>query len=237
MATISATGFSTEQRERLFFVIMAAAMAATVIFAFGMWFLIGHSTFASPWWVHVHAVSFMMWISLYLTQNLLVFRNQIAAHRQLGRFAAGFAAWMVLVGLLLTANSLHLHRSPPFFTPPFFLALDWMNIAVFAGLVVAGIANRRRTDWHRRLMLCATVSVMGPALGRILVWQNAMTAWTNAASLLAYIIVAMIADRLIRGRVHPAYYWGGGAIVAWAVSIEILTRFPPFVALADRIAA
>ena len=237
MASVSATGLSVERSERLFFVFMAAAIAVTVIFAFGMWFLIGHSTFASPWWVHVHAISFMSWIAFYLTQNVLVLRNQVALHRRLGRVGAGFAAWMVIVGFLLTANSLALHRSPPFFTPAFFLALDWMNVVTFAGLVIAGLANRRRTDWHRRLMLCATVSVMAPALGRILVWQGAMTAWTNAASLLAYIIVAMIADGLIRGRIHPAYLWGSGAIVAWALSIEILTRLPPFVALADRIAA
>jgi hypothetical protein len=144
---------------------------------------------------------------------------------------------MVIVGLLITANTLAQHRAPPFFTPAFFLALDWTNIAVFAGLVLAGIANRRRTDWHRRLMLCATVSLIAPAWGRILIWQNAMTLWSLVAALLAYIIVAMIADRLIRGRVHPAYFWGFGAIVAWGVSIELLTRVAPFAALAERIAA
>jgi hypothetical protein len=237
MATISAGSPSIEQSERLFFLAMAVAIAGTVIFAFGMWHSIGRSTFASPWWVHVHAVSFMTWIALYLTQNVLAFRNQIALHRQLGRIGAGFAAWMVIVGLLITANTLAQHRAPPFFTPAFFLALDWTNIAVFAGLVLAGIANRRRTDWHRRLMLCATVSLIAPAWGRILIWQNAMTLWSLVAALLAYIIVAMIADRLIRGRVHPAYFWGFGAIVAWGVSIELLTRVAPFAALAERIAA
>jgi hypothetical protein len=43
----------------------------------------------------------------------------------------------------------------------------------------------------------------------------------------------MIADPAMRGRVHRAYYWGGAAILAWPVSLELLIRFEPFVALAD----
>jgi len=222
-----------EKRERLFFFRVAVAIALTVAAGFGGFLAVGISSFAAPWWVHLHALTFVGWIAIYVTQNLLVLRDDISRHRALGRIAGGWAAWMVLVGLLLTPLTLAVGRSPPFFTPPYFLALDWVNIAVFAGLVYAGLRNRHRTDWHRRLMLCATICVIAPAFGRLIVLSGLPV---SAALNVALLLVAMIADRVIRGRVHPAYFRGLGAIVAMVPAIELLVRIGPFVALAGKIA-
>jgi len=238
VATIAPSLSSAEQRERTFFLFMAWLIAITVVTAFSLFKLAGLSSFASPWWVHVHALSFMGWVALYLTQNTLVFRGDIALHRRLGKIGAVYWIWMVLVGLVLTPMTLAAGRSPPFFTPPYFLALDWTNIVVFGGLTYAAIANRKRTDWHRRLMLCATICLIAPAWGRLIVLSGQpITAARNVGVLLLYVILAMLADWRIRGRVHPAYAWGFGALVAFAAGTELLARFPPFVALADRIAA
>jgi hypothetical protein len=144
---------------------------------------------------------------------------------------------MVLVGLVLTPVTLAVGRSPPFFTPAYFLALDWVNVVVFGVLILAAIRNRRRTDWHRRLMLCATVCVIAPALGRLIVLSgNEMTAPVNAALLLVYVLVAMAFDWVNRGRIHPAFGWGAGALALFAVATELLARFPPFVEMAAGIA-
>ena len=72
---------SLEQRERLFFLLMSMAIAVTVVSAFGLWFVAGISSFASPWLVHVHGVTFMTWIVLYVTQNTLVYRGDLSRHR------------------------------------------------------------------------------------------------------------------------------------------------------------
>lgn len=236
MATVVFPTASAEQRERSFFLVMAIAIAVTVAVAFSLFLAAGISSFASPWWVHVHGATFMGWIALYVTQNTLVFRNDIASHRRLGKIGAIYAAWAVLVGLILTPVTLAVGRSPPFFTPPYFLALDWVNIAVFGALFYAAIANRKRTDWHRRLMLCATVCVIAPAWGRLIVLAGQpMTATVNVAFLSLYVIAAMLFDWRNRGRVHPAYGWGIGALAAMVAAIELLAVFPPFVALANRI--
>jgi FtsH-binding integral membrane protein len=113
MATVVSAGTSAEHRERLFFLIMAGAIAVTVIVAFGLFYQAGISSFASPWWVHLHGVTFMTWIGFYVLQNTLVFRNDIALHRKLGRTGAAYAVWMVLVGLVLTPLTLAVGRSPP----------------------------------------------------------------------------------------------------------------------------
>lgn len=237
MVTVALPGTSAEHRERLFFLIMAIVIAATVIVAFSLFYVAGISSLGSPWWVHVHGVTFMGWIGLYLLQNVLVFRNDIALHRKLGRFGAAYAVWMVLVGLALTPLTLAAGRSPPFFTPSYFLALDWVNIVVFGALLYAAIRNRNRTDWHRRLMLCATICVIAPAWGRLIVLSgNTMTAPVNVAMLLAYVVAAMAFDWSNRGRVHAAYGWGFAALVLFAVTTELLAILPMFAGTAARIA-
>jgi hypothetical protein len=237
MEAVAQPVVSAESRERLFFLVMAIAITATVVVAFSLFLGAGISSFNSPWWVHVHAVTFMAFIGLYLLQNLLVFRNDIALHRRLGRIGAVYVAWMVLVGLILTPLTLAVGRSPPFFTPPYFLALDWANIVIFGALAYAAIRMRARTDWHRRLMLCATICVIAPALGRLIVLSGRpMTASLNAGLLMGYVVVAMLFDWANRGRVHPAYLWGAASLVLFAAATEVLAVLPPFVALAVRIA-
>jgi len=237
MATISDTNPPMQQRERLFFLVMALAIVATVLPAFLMFHLAGFSSFGAPWWVHVHAFTFMGWVGFYLLQNTLVWRGDVALHQRLGRIGAVYVVWMVLVGLALTPTTLAAHRSPPFFTPPYFLALDWVNIVVFAALIAAAIHNRRRSDWHKRLMLCATVCLIAPAWGRLIVLAGgAMTAPINVAVLLPYIAIGMLFDWRYRGSVHPAYLWGFGALLLMAAAIEGIARIPAFVAFASGIA-
>jgi hypothetical protein len=238
MAAVALPSPSAELRERRFFLIMAVAIAVTVIVAFSLFRVAGISSFSgSPWWVHVHAVTFMGWIGLYVIQNTLVYKDDIVLHRKLGRIGAVYAVWMVVVGLVLTPLTLAVGRSPPFFTPPYFLALDLANVAVFGGLVYAAIRNRKRTDWHRRLMLCATICVVAPALGRLIVLSgNTMTAPLNVATLLLFVVVAMLFDWSNRGRVHPAYFWGAGSLVLFAALTELLAIVPFFAASAGRIA-
>lgn len=237
MSVAAASLPSLEQRERLFFLFMAVAIAVTVVAAFSLWLIAGISSFASPWIVHVHGVSFMAWIVLYVTQNTLVFRNDVARHKRLGRIGAGLGIWMVVVGLVLTPWTLAAHRSPPFFTPAYFLAMDWINILVFGVLLAAALRLRRQTDWHRRLMLCATVSVMAPACGRLLILSmGTFTTASLVGSLLAILAVAIVADLVIRGRIHNAYLWGAGTLAGMGFAIEGLARLGPFSALAARIA-
>jgi hypothetical protein len=86
-------------------------------------------------------------------------------------------------------------------------------------------------------MLCATICVIAPALGRLIVLSgNAMTAPLNVATLLLFVVAAMLFDRSNRGRVHPAYFWGAGALVLFAVLTELLAIIPFFAATAARIA-
>jgi hypothetical protein len=225
-----------EQRERRFFLGMAIAIAGAVLLGFGGYMVLGISSFGAPWWVHIHAVTFMGWVALYLNQNLLVVRGNIARHRQMGRITAGWAAWMLLVGTVVLFANTATHRTPPIFTPPLLVAMDGINLLLFLALVVAGLMLRHRTDWHRRLMLSATVCIIAPALGRITVMSGGFSLRNEILIMLGFIAVAMLADLRLRGRIHPAYYWGAATMIVMGLATKPVSELAPIIALANAVA-
>jgi hypothetical protein len=233
MATIAETRQGAASRDRTFFLAMALAIAATIVGGFGLQFIMGRSSLGAPWWVHVHGVSFMAWLALYVTQNVLIYRGVTGLHRRLGWIGAGLVCWLVLVGASVNTLAAMFHRIPPFFESNVFLVMDWMNVLVFAGLTFAGIRLRKRTDWHRRLMLCGTLYLMAPGAGRLLPLPllGAWIIWTIWVVLLVYASAGMIYDLVTRGRVHPAYLWGFGTITVATALIRPLAFTPPMLAL------
>jgi hypothetical protein len=82
-------------------------------------------------------------------------------------------------------------------------------------------------------MLSATVSILGPGLGRLL----PMPSFGPAAPLVLFGVIALfafagpVADLVVRRRVHPAYFWGVGAILLSNAVIAPLAFSPPGAAL------
>lgn len=242
MATIVSPG-SVEstplQKERAFFFYMALAILATVLAGFGFFFAIGASNFGAPWWVHLHAVSMAAWVLLYVTQNGLVWLGRVGAHRTLGPIGAVWSVWIFFLALIVTAWDVRTGRVPPFFTPNFFLMMDWLNMVVFAALAWTAVRLRNRSDWHKRLMLGAMLNLISVAWGRLIlpITLDQSGIWLVMVVLLGYFGVAMLYDKRTRGAVHPAYYWGAAGLVAWVSLAFALADLPPVVALAARLAA
>lgn len=241
MATVDGADSSKfaapDAHERRFYLNMAIAIAASVLAGFGGYILAGISSFNAPWWAHVHAVSYMAWIALYLTQNWLVVRGDLTTHRKIGRIMGVLALWMVVVGTALLYLSMSAHRSPPpVFTPAMLIVMDELAIVCFAALVMAGLANRHRSDWHRRLMLSATVCIIAPAFGRITVLTIGFSWPAIIAMQLAMMAAAMAFDWRNRGQVHPALWWGAGVIAVIGVVTPPLAELPGVIAFANSVA-
>lgn len=239
MASISGTAdqFDNQpvQRERRFYLAMACLIAALVVAGFGGYIIVGISSFHAPWWVHVHAVTYMGWIGLYLLQNIFVVRGDIARHMVLGRIMGFWAIWMVFVGSALLGLSIGAHRAPPpIFSAPFLVAMDEINVLLFALLVIAGLALRRRSDWHRRIMLTATISIIAPALGRLTQLLGGFS-WLEVIVIqLVLVGVAMMFDVATRGRPHPALIVGALAIAMLGLIVPPAAELPFFVDLAAQ---
>src|SRR5256885_9644689 len=168
MASIAQPVPVTSSPDDRFFVRGAVIMALTVVAGFSFQHAMGRSTFMSPPLVHAHAIIFMGWVFIYLTQNLLIGTGRVDIHRKLGWIALGWIFPMVLLGCLVTLAMLRRGQGPFFFRPLQFPAFDPMSLFTFAGLTLAAVAMRRQTDWHRRLHFCGMSLLLGPAFGRLL---------------------------------------------------------------------
>lgn len=217
-----------------FYLGMAIAIALTVIGGFGQFALRGMVDVAQvPFWVHVHAAVFMAWTLLFVAQNALIQRGTLALHRRLGWTAAGLAGAMVPLGAFTAAMSVMLGRVPPFFPPPIFVALNILELTAFAGLMTAAIRLRKRTDWHKRLMIFAMIAIMGPAFGRILPMPllGDKGGLAVMAGQMLFVLPMLLYDLGRERRVHPATLVGATVILLEGLAVPLLAATPPVLAL------
>jgi hypothetical protein len=207
-----------------FFAISAILMTLVMVAGFSIQAISGRSSFAAPPVVHAHAVIFFGWVMIYLAQNLLAASGNIALHRRLGWLAVLWIVPMLAAGFAVTLAMVQEGRVPFFFRPQHFLVFDPASLVFFSWIVAAAVALRRRSDWHRRLQLCAMTLLLGPGFGRLLPSPLLMP-WSYDiifAVQFVFPVAGMIADRRRDGRVHPAWIWGVGAgLLSYAVTQAI----------------
>lgn len=215
-------------RDDRFFLTMALAMMALVFTAFSFHLAMGRSTFHRPLLIHLHAVTFMGWIVIYVLQNIFVTRGSMALHRRLGWIGAGWIVAMIVLGTAVTVGMVQRGAIPFFFYPLNFLIFDPMTVLTFAGLTWAAIAMRRRTDWHRRLHYCGTAMLMAPAISRLLPSPLLMPYAYEAAfvPVLIFPAIGIVADLRRGRRVHPAWWCGGAVMACSLIATELLTFSP-----------
>lgn len=240
MATVAAVPApSSYVASQSFFVKLAWVLSAIIVIGFAQNAALGRVDIpAVPVWVHLHGLAMLAWLGLFITQNRLAASGNLALHRKLG-WAGAFLVFAI-VGLALFAGlmSLVLHRSPPFFTAPFFLMLTAVDTLSFAGLVWAGVVNRRHTETHRRLIAGGTIVILEPAFGRLLpapLIGGELTEWLILVIQLGILAVIGAHDRRTLGRVHPATLWVTAVIVLGHAVVSLASRSAPVIALANHI--
>lgn len=232
MATLAAPHRTFAKDDR-FFLTTAIAMALIIFAGFSLMLAMGHSSFGAPPIVHAHALVFMGWVVLYVTQTALVTRGSVALHRRLGWIGAGWVIAMVVLGTIVTVRLTRLGQVPFFFTPLLFTVMDPLTVLTFAGLIAAGIVYRRQTQWHRRLNYCGMAMLLGPAYGRLLPMPLLIPYAYEILSplLLIFPAIGIAADLRRTGRIHPAWWWGVGAIVGSTLLGEAIVHSPVGAAL------
>lgn len=239
MATLAQDRIVPATGDERFFLKCAIAMAAIIVAGFSFQLWMGRSTFASPIRVHVHAVLFMGWMTIFVLQNILVTVGRVDLHRKLGWVAAVWMVAMVISGFLVTVAMVRNGVVPFFFRPLHFLIFDPVTILAFAALTVAAVAMRRQTDWHRRLHFAGMGLLLAPAFGRLLPMPFLPPYAWEVTFLVCVVVLAIIMalDTRRRGSLHPAWKWGVGAWLAAFVTIEALTYSPAGLAIYDAVVA
>jgi hypothetical protein len=73
---------------------------------------------------------------------------------------------------------------------------------------------RARSDWHKRLMLVATLSLLPPAIARVALQFPPLPVLPIAFGGTALVIVAAMAlDGVALRRLHPAMLWSGLIVI------------------------
>ncbi len=207
---------------------MAFAMAVTIVAAFALQNLAGRSTFYSPLVVHAHALTFMGWVAIFVTQATLGARGMVEQHRKLGRIAIAWLGLMIVMAFVVTIRMVRAGNVPFFFRPQHFLVFDPLNVLVFTGFVLFAVSKRQQRDWHVRLQLGAMALLMGPAFGRLLpmplLAPHAYEAAEAACAL--FPLIGMGIDLKRSGRVHPAWFVTLAALAGMILLDEVITYSP-----------
>ena len=205
-----------------FYLYMALACAVTVFGGFApTYFLRGLSDLPPlPLSVHIHGAVFTAWMLLFIAQPALVRADRRDLHRRLGVVGVALAILMVWIGIPAAIGVVARFEASGFrpagLAPIAFLAYELGVLLQFAVLVALAICFRRRPDWHKRLMLLATITILPPAVARFHLENYGVTV-PHAATLLSYgfVVIAVVHDFVRMRRVHSVYIWGGLAMLVW----------------------
>jgi hypothetical protein len=223
-----------------FFVRYAVVLAVFILFGFAQFAMRGMSSFGgAPLIVHLHGGLMIGWLGIFIAQNMLVHKGELGLHRRLGRFSAILVAVIALTGVLTGYNAIAMGRQPPFFTPPYFLALTSVGPLFFAGMVYWAVSLRRQVQWHRRVMLGSMFVLLEPALGRLLPMPFIMPwgEWLTLVVQLVFVWVLARHDRKVLGEVHSATKAVAALLVVSHVLFELIAVLPPVVSFAGAVAA
>jgi hypothetical protein len=236
-----AVALNPARRKVGYFYVWMAAVCALVAFggfAPTYWLQLPAGTFVGSPLLHLHGVLFSAWVLFLLSQTVLAVNGQLDYHRAWGLVGISLATAMVVIGLAAAINTLTIALAAGYGdSARAFFILPVSAISLFAGFIVAAIANIQRPEVHKRLMLLATISLLQAAMGRVffvlatgggpglrpgLGQPPPLIIGLVPSLLLEFMIVAgMVYDWRTRGRPHPV--WLIGAVVMTAV---ILLRGP-----------
>jgi len=181
---------------------------------------------------HLHAVAMLSWFLLFAAQPTLIHLGKVRTHRLLGKLSPFVV--LIFLSFSVMISQLNWHRQGD----PLIITANSVNLTLFIGFYISAILWRLNAAAHKRLMLYATITLMGPAYGRIpeIFDQSVFMA---VPLVLGTMIAPVVHDIVVHRRVHPAT-WIGFALVfatipvilglsgspAWAMFLENMLGAP-----------
>ena len=179
--------------------------------------------FSAPWFVHFHGAAALVWVLAFIGQALLVRNRRTPLHRQLGQAALPVAVLVWASGITTAVWAAKRDISEQGTLATSALSGTVTGLSLYVALVVAAIATRKRPDWHKRLIMLATIQVLWPAFFRLRHWLPAVPnpeIWFALVLAYAPILLAAIRDQSRCGKVHPVWLLIAPALV-FEQSLEI----------------
>jgi hypothetical protein len=209
------------QRDRgsRFYLLFALIAAGAALAGFSTtWFIpVATRQFGGPGIAHLHGLLFFGWIGLLLVQALLARRRRLRAHQRIGLVGIPLATAMAATGLGVGMFAVRRDLAAGAGDAAYSQLIGVVAAMLFLLLFVAiAFATRRRPDWHKRMILLATIAVLWPAWFRwrhLFPWIPRPDIWLGVVLSDSLILVAALRDRLKFGRVHPAWTMFGALLI------------------------
>jgi hypothetical protein len=227
MATVAAPASDRRASERKFYSRMAIFLVAVVFLGFAPSFYLRgvvppypRPNPTLPPSVMFHGLMFTLWMALLVIQTQLVSTRRTETHMKLGTASMLLAIALIPVMYITGVWAVARHSHPPFTDDLNWTAIPLAVIPAFAFLVYEAWRRRKQAQWHKRLMLSATIIfAAGPGFSRIPLAPP--TFWGFTAQLLGGTLLLFLPlfiwDGRTEGKIHPATLTGYAVASAAAI--------------------
>jgi len=174
---------------------------------------------------YVHGAVMSAWFIIFMLQTSLVAAGRSDIHRRLGILGAVIGVGVIVMGLIVIVQipawlitqgtDFSIEETQQIWSQV--LWGDFGSIMAFSMFFGLGMLYRKRTNVHKRLMLLATISIIGPAISRISVFpifDGISTPVFSWSGILLLILATAGNDLLIGKRVHVVTFVGGSLFLA-----------------------
>lgn len=210
---------------------MAVLLTVTVVVGFAKtYFLAGvfRAKLPAPL-IHIHGAVFTSWFLLLLAQSALASAHRVDLHRKLGICGLAVACLMLPLGILATAE--FLGREAAHWWTALLAVMPIAELGIFSVLAAAAFLARRRPAIHKRLILLATIGLIGAAVGRMnflplghfhgvaairLIWACTYT----------FLLPLVAFDLWSTRRLNPATVWGSLFMISAQQMVLVWTTAP-----------
>ena len=201
-----------------------------------------------PLRVHVHGAVMLSWFVWLVVQVSLVRAGRRDLHRRSGRIGAAIGAVCLFAGPLATVGAvaklraagldwdtdmsaypkLAIENMPMQDFATFLVFGNLGSVIAFGGLLAWAVHHRHNAASHKRLMLLASFSIIGPALARIARWPGLGGEGGPFIPLvlLALLLSFFVHDALKDRRIHRATWMGALFFLLVSAAMMALGQTP-----------
>lgn len=207
-----ASEVSAHNTRRWFFVVAGGVMAVIVVAGFWNSYFrplisgtSGHSGV-----IHFHALVYLGWIALFLTQAVLAATGRIESHRRAGRVGIAYGVLVIVVGVVTTLYQYAaVIRARGLEASLWFPIWPLIDMLIFAPFFLLAVLLRHKPEIHKRLMIIAMTTLLIAPAGRL-----GLSITLTQLVWLFPILLGLAYDLFRHRRVHWVYVMGVAVLYA-----------------------
>lgn len=244
-ATMAAAGPTAVAARGYFYFYMALAVLAVAVAGFTPTYVLPLLGGASlPFLLHLHAFFLFGWTLIFCWQSFLASQGRIATHRRWGMLGIAIAVMMPATVMALVAiRTFQAQETGDAAIMRTAHEFSWVQVVgalFFIAAFALAIINAKRTETHKRLMLLASISLLGAPIARFFILMLAPAGAAAPGTVAAIppvelailpsligdllLIPAVIFDLKTRKSVHPVYVIGGASLLALQGTMALVAK-------------